>query len=141
MIGWQTVAMKLRSLVALIAAVLVLIGLFYLVWRQGQAGPTGYLFGTRGADSEAGYCLAVAERAGEITRGTGDPRFEQHLGEAIAFWRGRVEGASGMGRTRLARDSNAPGVIEADLVRRAIGDCADRASRFYGHPFPSLKGL
>ena len=133
--------MKSRAVLACVAATAVLAGLSYQVWLTGQAGPAGYLFGSRSAADEAGYCLAVAERAGEITRGQGDPRFELHLVEAIAFWRGRVADASGAGRVRLARDSNAPGVVESDWLRQAIGDCADRASGFYGHHFSSIEGL
>lgn len=130
-----------RSLFAICVAAAILAALFYQVWLTGKAGPSGYLFGSRHAADEAGYCLAVAERAGEITRGGGDPRFELHVTEAIAFWRGRVGDASSRGRVRLAEDSNAPGVVEIDHLRRAIGDCAHRAAGFYGHHFSSMVGL
>lgn len=133
--------MSFRAQLGLTIGAAVLSGLFYLIWLQGQAGPAGYLFGTRNAKDEAGYCLAVAERAVEMTRGGGDPRFAVHLAESIAFWRGRVGDGSGRGRVRLAQDSNRPEVSEADWLRRAIGDCAHRASGFYGHHFSSMEGL
>jgi hypothetical protein len=133
--------MTMRSFIGLTLAALTLGGLSYLIWAEAQVPPGGYLFATRSAEAEAGYCLAVLERVGEITRGKGDPRLEQHLTEGVAFWRGRVAGAATEGRAMLARATNAPGMDEGDLVRQALQACADRASGPYGHHFRSTVGL
>ncbi|MDZ4087330.1 MAG: hypothetical protein U1E69_11070 [Tabrizicola sp.] len=115
------------------------LGLFAIVWWQGRAGPTGYLYAATSAEGEAGYCLAVAERISEITWGQGDPRLEAHLDEQVAFWRPRVGQSGGAGRVALARDSSAPGVNEGAHLHLAVQDCALRAVSFYGHRFPSFE--
>jgi len=118
--------------------VLGLLGLAWLVWQDGRGAPPRYLFAMSGPAEEAAYCLAVAERIREITRGTGDPGMERHLDEQIGFWRLRAGSALGKGRAALARDSNAPGQNEQAHLLLAVQDCGLRAIGFYGHRFPSL---
>ncbi|MDP3195750.1 hypothetical protein [Tabrizicola sp.] len=115
------------------------LALFATVWWQGFAAPSGHLYGATTAEAEAGYCLAVAERISEITRGQGDPRLETHLDEQVAFWRPRVGQRPGAGRVALSRDSSAPGVNEGAHLHVAVQDCALRAISFYGHRFASFK--
>lgn len=114
--------------------------LFTTVWWQGFAAPPGLLYGATSPEEEAAYCLAVAERISEITRGQGAPRLERHLDEQIAFWRPRAGERPGAGRVALARDSTAPGVNEGAHLHLAVQDCALRAIRFYGHRFSGFDG-
>ncbi len=125
-IGWTCVALGVA-------------GLFWLVWKGGMAAPGGYLFGMASAQEEAAYCLAVAERASEITQGQGEPRLERHLDEQILFWRGRKGEAMARGRAALARDTGAPGVNEGAHLHLALQDCGHRAIAFYGHRFASME--
>ena len=111
------------------------LALMATVWWQGFAAPAGYLYGAATAEAEAAYCLAVAERIGEITGGRGEARLEAHLDEQVAFWRPRAGPRPGTGRVALARDSNAPGVNEGAHLHLAVQDCAGRAVGFYGHRF------
>lgn len=112
--------------------------LTWLVWLDGRAAPGGYLFGQPDAATEAGYCLAVAERAREITHGQGALRLEAFISENIDFWRQRVEGASVTGRAALGHDLAKPGVNEGALLHLAIQDCGTRAVALYGHRFDSF---
>lgn len=112
-----------------------LAGLLTLVWWQGFAAPAAYLFGTKSPQDEAAYCLAVAERISEITRGQGDPVLEAHLDEQVALWRGHVADRSGAGRAALGRDTQSPEVNEQAHLHLAVQDCANRAVAFYGHRF------
>lgn len=117
----------------------VAVALFATVWWQSFAAPTGLLYGARTAEAEASYCLAVAERISEITRGQGDTRLERHLDEQIDIWRRRSGVQPGLGRAALARDSTAPGVNEGAHLHLAVQDCAMRAVRFYGHRFEGFE--
>jgi hypothetical protein len=112
--------------------------LVWLVWVDGQSGPGAYLFDQPDAATEAGYCLAVAERAREITHGQGDLRLEAFISENIDFWRGRVSGAAVDGRAALGADLAKPGVNEGALLHLAIQDCGTRAVALYGHRFESF---
>jgi hypothetical protein len=120
-------------------AALGVAGLFWLVWKGGMAAPGGYLFGMASAQEEAAYCLAVAERAAEITQGRGEARLERHLDEQIEFWRDRKGDAMARGRAALARDTGAPGVNEGAHLHLAVQDCGHRAIAFYGHRFASME--
>ena len=111
------------------------LALMATVWWQGFAAPAGLLHGAQTADEEAAYCLAVAERIGEITGGRGEARLEVHLDEQVAFWRPRAGPRPGIGRIALARDTNAPGVNEGAHLHLAVQDCAVRAVSFHGHRF------
>lgn len=114
-------------------------GLFWLVLAEGRAGPGGYLFGMHDAATEAGYCLAVAERGRELTRGQGEARLEAFLGENIAFWRLRAAGpAQVAGRMALASDV-APPVEEQVHLHLALEACGQRAVGLYGHRFASME--
>lgn len=110
-------------------------GLLWLVWREGQSGPGGYLYATAGPKEEAGYCLAVVERVREITKGQGARPLETFVDEQISFWRGRVKGQAVAGRMALAHDTGLPGVNEGAHLHLAIQDCGNRAVAFYGHRF------
>lgn len=125
-IGWTCVALGVA-------------GLFWLVWKGGMAAPGGYLFGMASPEEEAAYCLAVAERASEITQGRGEARLEQHLDEQIVFWRSRKGDAMARGRAALARDTGAPGVNEGAHLHLAVQDCGHRAIALYGHRFASME--
>lgn len=114
-------------------------GLFWMVWRDQFAAPSGHLYGMADAAGEAAYCLAVAERIREITGGRSDPRLERHIDEQIGFWRSRATGAIGKGRAALARDSGAPGVNEQAHLHLAVQDCGLRAITFYGHRFALME--
>ena len=116
----------------------LLAGMFWLVWLDGKSAPGGYLFATPDAATEAGYCLAVAERARELTYGQGERKLEQFLGENIDFWRTRVEGAAPDGHAALARDLARPGVNEGAHLHLALQDCGHRAVALYGHRFDSM---
>lgn len=109
------------------------------VWWQGSAAPEGLLHGATSAEGEAAYCLAVAERIGEITRGQGDPRLERHLDEQVDFWRPRSGPRPGAGRVALGRDTGRAGVDEGAHLHLAVQDCALRAVTFFGHRFPSFE--
>ncbi|TXI04528.1 MAG: hypothetical protein E6Q73_03100 [Pseudorhodobacter sp.] len=114
--------------------------LLWLVWIDGKSAPGGYLFATPDAPTEAGYCLAVAERARELTFGQGDLQLEAFLTENIDFWRLRVEGAAAAGHAALDRDLTAPGVNEGAHLHLALQDCGNRAVALYGHRFASMGG-
>lgn len=130
--------MMMRGIWAAIAALVV--GVFWLVWVDGQRQPGGYLFATPDAATEAGYCLAVAERARELTHGQGDLTLEAFVTESIDFWRQRVAGAAVAGRAALGADLAAPGVQEQAHLHLAIQDCGQRAVALYGHRFASMPG-
>jgi hypothetical protein len=110
-------------------------GLLALVWWQGFAAPAQYLFATSSPEEEAGYCLAVAERISEITKGQGDPQLEAHLDEQVALWRDHVGDRSGFGRAALGRDTQGSDVNEGAWLHLAVQDCAHRAVAFYGYRF------
>ncbi len=116
----------------------LLAGMFWLVWLDGKSGPGSYLFSTPDAATEAGYCLAVAERARELTHGQGERVLEQFLGENIDFWRLRVAGAGPAGHAALANDLAQPGVNEGAHLHLALQDCGHRAVALYGHRFASM---
>jgi hypothetical protein len=109
--------------------------LFVTVWWQGAAAPPAFLHGAETQEAEAAYCLAVAERISEITRGGGDPLLERHLDEQIGFWRVRAGPRPGAGRAALGRAASVPGVNEGAHLHVAVQDCALRAVRFHGHRF------
>ncbi|MEZ5797393.1 MAG: hypothetical protein R3D63_07955 [Paracoccaceae bacterium] len=123
--------------VRILGWVLTGLGLAALVWQvwTQEPPPPGYLFGMPDRAAEAAYCLAVAERIGEITGGHANAGLERHLDEQIDFWRGRAIGALGKGRAGLARDSGAPGVVEAEYLRVAAEACGMRAITAYRHRF------
>lgn len=123
-----------------IAAIFAVLALFVLVWWQGQAQKSGYLYDMPDAAAEAGYCLAVVERVREITHGQGERKLEAFIDEQMQVWRGRVKGAASVGRAALARDAAAPGVNEGAHLHLAIQDCGLRALRFYGAKFASMDG-
>lgn len=117
----------------------VVLALFATVWWQGSSGTPGLRQGAETGEEKAGYCLAVAERISEITRGRGEPRLEAHLDEQIAFWRPRAGSRPGIGRVALARDTARPGVNEGAHLHLAVQDCALRAVTFYGYRFRSFE--
>lgn len=117
----------------------VVLALFGTVWWQGFAAPPGLMYGAATAEEEAAYCLAVAERISEITRGGGPATLEAHLDEQVAFWRPRSGQRPSVGRVALSRDTGLPGVNEGAHLHLAVQDCALRAVRFYGHRFPSFE--
>lgn len=119
---------------------LILAGLFWLVWIDGRNSPGTFLFKTPDAATEAGYCLAVAERVRELTRGQGEARLEGFVSESIDFWRGRVGDAGARGRQALGQDLSAPGVNEGALLHLAIQDCGNRAVALYGYRFAAMGG-
>lgn len=121
-----------------VGLVAVAAALFATVWWQGFAAPPGLLYGAETSEAEAAYCLAVAERISEITRGQGDPRLERHLDEQIYVWRPRAGRQPGLGRAALARDSSASGVNEGAHLHLAVQDCAMRAIGFYGDRFDAF---
>jgi hypothetical protein len=110
-------------------------GLCWLVWIGQFAAEAAYLFGMADRTDEAAYCLAVAERISEITRGQGDPVLEAHLDEQVALWRSHVGDRSGAGRAALGRDTQDSAVNEGAWLHLAVQDCAHRAVAFYGHRF------
>ena len=110
-------------------------GLFWMVWRDQFAAPSGHLYGMADAAGEAAYCLAVAERIAEITGGRADARLRVHLDEQIGFWRARAGPRPGLGRAMLGRATAGPGVNEGAHLHLAVQDCALRAISFYGHRF------
>ena len=118
-----------------ILAALGVFGLFWLVWEEDFAAPSGYLYGMPGPKEEAAYCLAVMERIREITKERGPEKLERHIDEQIGFWRARAGSVLGVGRAALSRDSSAPAVEEKAYLHLAIQDCARRAVSFYGHKF------
>ena len=117
-----------------------LAALVWLVWLDGQSAPREHLFATPDAPTEAGYCLAVAERARELTFGQGERRLEAFLTENIDFWRQRVDGAAVAGHAALDRDLAAPGVNEGAHLHLALQGCGNRAVALYGHRFASMGG-
>jgi len=117
----------------------VVVGLFWMVWREGQASTSGYLFGMPSVEAEASYCLAVAERIREITGERGPRVLERHIDEQIVFWRARTGSAFAPGRAALSRDSHLPGVNEGAHLHLAVQDCGLRAIAFYGHRFSPLE--
>lgn len=124
----------MRIIGSLLAALGVL-GLFWLVWEEDFAAPTGYLYNMPGPKEEAAYCLAVMERIREVTKEQGPVKLERHIDEQIGFWRARAGSVLGAGRAALSRDSTAPAVVETAFLHLAIQDCARRAVSFYGHKF------
>lgn len=118
----------------------LVLGLFWLVYVDGRKAGGGYLYATPDAATEAGYCLAVAERARELTRGQGEARLEGFVTESIDFWRTRVGKAAVAGRAALARDLAVPGVNEGAHLHLAVQDCGRRAVALYGYRFASMSG-
>lgn len=125
------------KLIWLAIAALVM-GLAWQVWLDGRAGPGVFLFDQPDAAHEAAYCLAVAERARELTHGQAAARLEAFLTENIDYWRGRVKGAAVAGRAALGANLARPGVNEGALLHLALQDCANRAVALYGHRFQSF---
>lgn len=117
----------------------VAVALFATVWWQGFAAPSGLLYKAETPEGEAAYCLAVAERIGEITGGRGDLRLERHLDEQVDFWRPRAGPRPGAGRVALGRDTGRGGIDEGAYLHLAVQDCALRAVNFYGHRFASFE--
>jgi len=132
-------AAHLHRLIWLPIAALVA-GLFWLVWVDGRNQPSGHLFNTPNAATEAGDCLAVAERARELTHGQGAAKLEAFVSESIDFWRQRVGEAAVAGRAALGNDLAEPGVQEQAHLHLAIQGCGQRAVAFYGHRFASMDG-
>lgn len=118
----------------------VVLGVIWLVWIDGQRQPSSHLFNTPDAATEAGYCLAVAERARELTRGQGAATLEAFVSESIDFWRRRVGAAAVAGRAALGQDLSRPGVQEQAQLHLAIQDCGQRAVALYGYRFASMGG-
>lgn len=118
----------------------VVVAVFWLAWLDGQRQPSDHLFSMPDAASEAGYCLAVAERGRELTGGQADGQLEQFLTENIDFWRARVGDAAVTGRAALGHDVAQPGVQEQALLHLALQDCGQRAVGLYGHRFASMPG-
>ncbi|AWD20961.1 hypothetical protein [Fuscovulum blasticum] len=116
----------------------LLAGLFVLVWRDGQRAPPAWLRGLPGPEAEAAFCLAVAERIDDRSRGA-DARLARFLDEQILFWRGRAGSALGAGRAALAAETADPTRPEDRALFLALQDCAWRALSFYGHRFPSME--
>lgn len=108
----------------------VALGVVWLVWIDGQRQPSGRLFGLPDAATEAGYCLAVAER--------GPPTLEAFLTESIDFWRLRVGASAVAGRAALGADLAKPGVQEQAHLHLALQDCGQRAVGLYGYRFAAL---
>lgn len=115
-------------------------GVFWLVWVEGKKAPGAYLFETADTATEAGYCLAVAERARELTHGQGEPTLEAFITESIDFWRSRVQDKAAAGRKALGDDLAIPQVQEQAHLHLALQDCGQRAVGLYGHRFASMAG-
>ncbi|MCB6177555.1 hypothetical protein LHP98_05350 [Rhodobacter sp. Har01] len=130
---------QMRAILAGLVLVAGLAGLFYLVWQTGKAGPSAFLQGLPGPQEEAAYCLAVAERIGELARRGSDPRLDRFLDEQVEFWRGRAGNAFGAGRAALARATANPSEPEDRALFLGLQDCAWRAMAFYGQHFPSME--
>jgi hypothetical protein len=127
----------------------VAVGLFAWALYSGEpAGQRSYLYDTPTPVAEAAYCVAVAQRSGELTHGLGEVRFEWYLRELTEYWIARVANggrpvmtylaspnavATDMariladGRTRLARDSQARDVNEQAHLHLALQRCGERA--------------
>ena len=118
----------------------IVMALVWMVYVEGRAAGGSHLFATPDAATEAGYCLAVAERARELTHGQGELRLEAFLTESIDFWRSRVESSAVAGRAALERDLAVPGVNEGAHLHLAVQDCGQRAVGLYGHRFQSMPG-
>lgn len=118
----------------------IVAALFWMVYVEGRSSPAGYLYATPDAPTEAGYCLAVAERARELTHGQGELRLEAFLSEIIDFWRTRVGDSAPAGHAALAHDLAVPGVNEGAHLHLALQDCGQRAVGLYGHRFQSMPG-
>lgn len=116
----------------------VALGVVWLVWTDGQRQPSGRLFGLPDAATEAGYCLAVAERGRELTGARGPPTLEAFLTESIDFWRLRVGASAVAGRAALGADLAKPGVQEQAHLHLALQDCGQRAVGLYGYRFAAL---
>ena len=115
-------------------------GLFWLVWAEARPGPGAYLFGMADAATEAGYCLAVAERGRELTRGLGAARLEAFLADSIEFWRARGAGQAQVAG-RMAFYSDAASQADERLrLNMALKACGHRAVGFYGHRFALMEG-
>ena len=120
----------------------MLMALVWLVWLDGRAAPGSYLFRTPDAATEAGYCLAVSERARALTKGQGEAHLEAFLTENILFWRQRVHPrAAAAGHVALAQDLGVPGRNEGAHLHLALQDCGLRAVALYGHRFASMAGV
>ncbi len=116
----------------------LLLGLFWFVWVDGKRQPGSYLFASPDAGVEAGYCLAVAERARELTKGQGEARLEAFLTENIDFWRTRVASAASAGRAALGADLAAAAEPEQVHLHLSLQDCGRRAVVAYGWKFKSI---
>ena len=109
------------------------LGLFLWAARSDPPGPkNAYLYGTESLAQEAAYCLAVAQRVGEITHGLGPAKLEFYLQEQRAFWIARLEGLPmaellAQARGALGRDSHAPDVDEQAHLHLAVQDCGMRS--------------
>lgn len=117
---------------------MVLAGLFWLVWQDGQRQPGGFLFAMPSRAAEAGYCLAAAERA-QVLIAARRPGARSALNsEQVEFWRLRTHGKGQAGAQALAAAVGAA-PDETALLGEVLMACANRAVRLYGHRFASLE--
>lgn len=117
-----------------------------MAWAAFSGAPSQerrYLYDTPTPAAEAAYCLAVAQRVGEITHGLGERRLEWFLREQTEYWVARVtrngadrvsvQGSSAManvfsdGRARLMRDTQARDVNEQAHLHLALQRCGERS--------------
>jgi hypothetical protein len=118
---------------------------------SGPPQPTRrYIYDTPSPLLEAAYCLAVAQRVGEITHGVGAVKLEWYLREQTSYWQARAlrggapeagdtppaQGAAppadlaaalAQGRARLVADSSARGVNEQAHLHLALQRCGERS--------------
>lgn len=117
-----------------IAAVVIVAGMFYVLWRGQFAAAPRYLFDTPTQAVEAGYCLAVAQ---DVVP-TGAP-IGSYFDEATQFWIKRMRTLNApmgpsiaSGRARLSADVSRSGRSSEDWLETAMTACSNRALMYGG---------
>ncbi|MFC3058110.1 hypothetical protein [Paenirhodobacter populi] len=123
-----------------VAGVILVGGLFYLVWKSQFAAAQSYLFDTGSVAEESGYCLAVAQ---DVV--AGGPPVGSYVDEAAKFWLNRLKATGApMGpvivqaRKRLAGDLNRRAGSNEDQMAQAMEVCSRRAV-MYGMRFRAFQ--
>ena len=114
---------------------LVVVGLFWGVWKTQFAAPSGHLFNTPSHAVEAGYCLTVAQSV--VSSGAPPGSYFE---EAAQFWVKRLRDidadmgpAIAQGRSKLSVDKNASGQKALAWLQYAMDLCSQKAVTYGAH--------
>lgn len=117
------------------ALLLLVAGLFWVVWKSQFAAPSAHLFNTPTLAVEAGYCLNVAQ---SIVSSGAPPG--SYFEEAAQFWVKRMRDieaemgpAIAQGRAKLAADKQSSGQKSSVWLQHAMDLCSQKAITYGAH--------